>query len=470
MKKFVCFIFALIISITSVMCCFSTQKTESTFAVDFIEDTILNKSDILSENTSSVASCSSVRNNAPLNKATGKMLTGYTHTPSKNNAGEQKAKFTIQTFKVTEGQSVYMWLYFAETLPYDLTITFSNNDFSIYWYFNNGQVLNFMDNNGVKAVPYGWRLFEFVLAEAQTSDESVEVLGTEFTTMTFSYETSVEITTSVTCEGMSLYHVFLGDSYGNTTGVVYYQNFANFEISADFNSKLQGIYINDEIKINGVYDIFEYVVIGKYDLKNYSKLDDYTWSIVIRDADAKKITFDFGDTYTFEKKGWYSLNIKLTKIDGLTDEVVLNASYSLYCEEFGIGSFTKKNYYLETGTKNVLTFKASPNFVFDEEISISVSDKNIAEVVNYTNEGGTYYVTISARETGNVKLTIKASGHRNGYSETETYTCETTVYVNNADSYSGSIVLLWVIFGAFCVVLVSFIVISFVKARKFGVK
>jgi hypothetical protein len=286
--------------------------------------------------------------------------------------------------------------------------------------------------------------------------------------MNISYKQQLFVDKEVSTEGISFYHVFMADCYGDYSGICHYQNFTNFKVKDEFAQKLENIYLGDDFKINGIYDVFEYVIVGKYDLKNYSNLKDYNWSIVMKDADSDKIAVKFGEVYTFQKSGWYSVNIKLNRILNGEEDNVLNVPYSLYCDEFSMGSFPNKSYFFDEKTTNVIVFHLVDNFVPEGDFVVTVSDKKVAEVTNYEIKNGSCYVNVYAKTSGIIKLNISAYGAREGFSSEE-YSCQTTIYVNNV-SGEFSITLMWVVFGCFCAFLMLFMIISLVKARRFGVK
>lgn len=476
MKRLTCCIFAFILSIMTIVLGFCVPKNtnnvaSATTTSGFIESQITNKADLISVETNNFAGAVATKNNAPLNKDTKQMMDGYIITPSTNAAGEQRITVSINKFTATEGKSVFMWIYFEEVILYDLTISFvtSGNE-TISWVYNSGQLNNMVDDNGKVAVAYGWRLFEFALEDAEPSEGLVDkVYGTEFSFMKFSYAASVEVPDVSNPKGLSFYHVYVADAYKGS-GIIYYQSFSNFQVKEEFLQLLEGYFVNDNFKLNGIYDVFEYVIIGKYDLKNYAKLEDFTWSIVMQDSDSNETVIKFGETYTFQKSGWYSVNVKLTKVDGLSDEVVLNTSYTIYCEKFGMGSFLNANYFFDEKTENVIVFEIVEQFVLDGEIYVYTADKSLAEVTNYKVEDGVCYITIKTYSDGISTLTLEAEGHREGTDEVETFTYTVNMFIDADSSNSASLTFLWVIFGVFCTGLVTFLVISFVKSRKFGVK
>lgn len=471
MKKFLSFLLVMICVMGFMSPVFGMKKTHAETSSNFIEDVIKNKQDILSVQTNNLPLASATKNNSPFNTNTKQMLEGYTITPRVDNYGQQKITFSVIPFSAEAASSVFVWVYFEEVLSYDLTFAFTSaSNLSISWIFDGATLADMVDDGGKKVVPYGWKLFELKFANAVCDKEGEDFYDETFSTMTFSYKSPVSLSASVSAKGLSFYHVFKGDAYSETSQIVYYQKYSNFEVREDFASKLDGFYVGDDLKFNGIYDIFEYVVVGKYDLRNYSNLENYTWSIVLQNGESDSIAIKFGETYTFQDVGWYSINVKLAKVKGDNSEIVLNTSYSLYCDEFAMGSFANKSYFIYKDKETVISFKIADDFVFDDDISVSVAKEKIAEVVSCSEEDGMYHIKLNGLKTGNTKITVSGTGHRAGTTEIQEYSCQTTIYVSETGESSLSLTLTIIVFIAFCVGLVTFIVISFVKSRKFGVK
>ncbi len=469
MKRFICGVLAGLLGAVCIALGIPMQKnTNTTNAASstFVENQITNKQDLLAINASSIAGTTSSQNFAPIDKDTKEIMPGNTFTPTPNTYGGQRVSFSVPEFVISNKKSVFMWIYFPETIVFNLTIGFYTKgaDF-IYWDYNSGQLTNLVNDNGTVS-SYGWRLFEFQFENIESKDGDINVNGMTCTSMLFSYETEQDLPASE-MEGLSFYHIYLGDNYSKT-GIIYHQPFSNFEVKESFAESLEGYYINDDFKLNGIYDVFDYVVVGKYDLKNYSRLEDFTWTIVIKNPSGVDTTIKFGETYTFLEKGWYSINVKLTKNKG--NEVVLNTSYTLYCEKFGMGSFSNAKYIFEEKSENVITFTLSEQFVLDGELFVYTSDKKLVEVTNYVIREGVCYVKLKAHKDGLSSVTIEASGRRDGHTELENFQYTATIYIDAEDMSTMSTTIIWVVFGVFCAGFVTFLVISFVKARRFGVK
>ncbi len=478
MKKFLCFLLTIICSFGLVSPAFSAQKTYATNTEDstFVEDLIINKTDIVSEQTSSVPSATASQNKAPFNTHTEKMMSGYSIKPHVQNDGEQNFNMEISPFVPAEGKSVFLWIYFPEVLAYDLTISFSTTEnFSISWTFDSALILNILDDNGKYLIAYGWKLFELDFQEADLSDEAIDMYQHTFTTMNFSYLLpDPSLSETIFCEGLSFYHVFMGDSFSSSSSIAYYQKYANFKVKEDFAQKISSFYIGDSFKFY-VYDVFEYVVVGNNDLLNFSNLS-FTWFIVLQYPDEGiKKEIKFGETYTFEEPGYYSMNFKLVEGKDATSssdgKVVLNTSYSFDCENFTMGAFPNKSYFVYTMQDSVITYKASEDFCITGDFSVFIDNSNVATVVSYEKQSNTYYIKIQGLKQGNTKLTVSATGYRVGHeNKSETFVSKTTIYVNKTPEEPASTTLLMAVFIGFCAVMVVFVVISFVKARKIGVK
>ncbi|MBP3581123.1 MAG: hypothetical protein J6J33_00030, partial [Clostridia bacterium] len=131
--------------------------------------------------------------------------------------------------------------------------------------------------------------------------------------------------------------------------------------------------------------------------------------------------------------------------------------------------YLNSSYRIDKGDKYVVPFKLAPNFIVEEDISVTVGDKSVAKASYYV-EDGVCYIMIEGVDEGKSLLTVTMVGKREGFDKTSTYTYTTDVIILDSGTSVVSMVLLWSFFGVICAGLVIFLIISFVKARKFGVK
>lgn len=476
-KRILSLILGIMCGITLVFTGFSAPKTKnSVFAAEgvFSEETLQNKQDIIGI-TGTYANTTALSNAAPFDKKNKVMMSGCSYALAASESGQINTKINVGTegsFEANSNESVFLWIYFPQFLFYELKIGFYNTQQKgIYWHFEDAILLDELNDYGAKGYAYGWRLFELKFADAKLSGLD-SAYGTTYSIFEIVYQVPDGTqTTETVAESLSIYHVYKATSF-NRTGVCQYQNYTMFELKNSFNDKLRNLYTNDSIKFNGIYDIFEYVIIGNKDVKSYSDLSTYTWSIILNDSTTSVIDIVYGEEYTFKREGWYSINIKLfkkTTQSGITtNDTVLNTSSSFYITQFNMGSFSGNNYFFKVGTKHSVKFTMVDSFVLDGDIVVTVNNKNVASVTHYI-EGNLCYVVVELLDVGNAKITLSARGHRDGYSEIKTYTSTLDIHVTYGEN-RGSNVFLWMCFGGFCVTLVTYAVISFVKARKFGVK
>lgn len=477
-KRILSLILGIMCGITLVFAGFCVPKTKNNaFAGDvkFSESSLQNKQDIIGSN-GSFSNAVALSHAAPFDKENKTMMQGNAYAPSWSSSGQINTKINFSSggtpFVAETGESVYVWLYFPQFLLYELKLGFyTAQQKGVYWQFEDAELLDELNDGGNKLFAYGWRLFELNFNDA-------ELVGLDSPyESTFSiFEIVYQIpdntqTTETVSESLSFYHVYKADSFGRT-GVVQYQDYTLFELKQSFNTKLKNLYVGDSLKFNGIYDIFEYVVVGNKDVKNYTDLSAYRWSIILNDTNSATLDVEYGEEYTFQNRGWYSINVKLYKTttqSGVTStDIVLNTSSSFYIEKFNIGTFDGNNYFFEIGKKYSVKFIMAADFVLDGDIVISVSNKKLASTTYYI-EGNLCYVTVDVLDLGNGTITLTASGHREGYSNVETYSSTMHFYTTYGDQNTSE-TFLWICFGGFCVILVSYVIISVVKSRKFGVK
>ena len=477
-KRILSLILGIMCGITLVFAGFCAPKIQNNaFADDvkFSESSLQNKQDIIGENAS-ISGATALAHSAPFDKENKTMMQGYSYAPLWSSSGQINSKINFSTggtpFVANDGESVYVWLYFPQFLLYELKLGFYNaQQKGVYWQFDDAVLLDELNDGGKKLFAYGWRLFELNFADAELVGLD-SAYGTTFSIFEIVYQLPDNTqTTETVSESLSFYHVYKADSFG-ATGVKYYQDFTLFELKPSFNTKLKNLYIGDSLKFNGIYDIFEYVIVGNKDVKNYTNLTAYRWSIILNDTNSATLDVEYGEEYTFQNRGWYSINVKLykttTQSGVTTTSIVLNTSSSFYIEKFNIGAFSGNNYSFEIGKSYAVKFLMADDFVLDSDIVISVSNKKLASATYYI-EGNLCYITVDVLDLGNGTITLTASGHREGYSEIETYSSSVNFFTTYGDQNTSE-TFLWICFGGFCVILVSYGIISFVKARKFGVK
>ncbi len=478
MKRILSLILGIMCGITFGFACICVPKTKTEASISsgiFDESLLVDKQDIIGVNAS-FSSMTAKLNATPFDKETKAMMPGFAYAPNTSTDGQINTKIdfssTTSEFVAQVGQSVYVWLYFPANLYYELKLGFYNSSGNgVYWYFDTAELSNLLSDNGTKTYGYGWRLFELNFKDAALKNVD-SAYTSSYSVFEIVYKKSdlIDSASEVT-ESLSFYHVYKASSFGNT-GVCKYQNYAVFELKQDFLNSLENIFVGDALKYNGIYDVFEYVIVGNKDLKNYSDIANFSWLFVISDANSEKITIKYGEEYTFKNSGWYSINVKLYKTVGQGEQqsakVLLNTSTSFFIDEFGMGSFSGNNYFFEKGSKHLIKFTFTEGFVIDDEIVVTAGNKRIANATYYI-EGNNCYVVLDLLKVGTTKITISAKGHREGYTKVETYSKTLDIHVKKGED-KASKVLLWVSFGIFCATGATYLVISFVKARRFGVK
>lgn len=474
MKRILSFGLVAFLSIAYLMLCFPVQKFSRNAiaaSVDVVtsEKDIKNKAELLSTERHGYVEGQATESQhaSPVDSETKEMMPGYVITPKYDKYGQTTVSFPLSPKEWKEGQSIFMWIYIPELWFYDLKITFGTASSKASWTFAGGVLNNMASENGSRSNYYGWKLFEFLIKDAD--ENSADLEGLNISTMTISYKSESSDLTVEEAEPVSFYHIFLGDSILYDTGIVYHQNYSMFKLKDELTSALNGIYLGDSVKFSGVFDIFEYVYVGKMDLKNFNDVNRFTWVVVIRDADSNLINLKFGQTYTFAYEGYYSVNIKLFEKKSIDTITIVNTSQSIYVDEFGAGAFSQSKYTLKAGKDYEITFKLTEGFSLTSDIVVESNNKNAATVSYYV-KNDICYINVSAVKRGRADLTIRLSGTRNVEdAETINYTYSTSLKILKGEK-TWEIVMIWIVFGIFCAGLLVFLAISFVKARKFDVK
>lgn len=473
MKKIISLLFAVLISVSCLMLVFPL-KTMSANAADVYfhsESQILNKETLIGteKHNYSATVATEELNSCPLSLDTYKAMSGYIVSPVMDKYAQINSTFMLENANFSENKSIYMWMYFPELPLYDLQITLRASDSSVIsWTFESDDLLSMITENSLRSVYCGWKFIEFSINDSDQAKQGIPFTDKQLVSMNITFKPPVNISIETESETISFYNVYMADSFSGESQILYHQDYTSFKIKDDFLSNINRYYLNDTFKINGIFEVFDTVFVGKLDIRNYGAVSRFTWKVVIQSDVSAAEVLDFGQGYNLKREGWYSVNIKLVEnIDG-TDTVILNTSHSFYCEKFNPGYFDKTNYYFDVNKKYIIKFHVSSNTDY-EDIVVEIADKNIANSTYYVKDG-VCYIEIEPLKKGKTDLSLALKAKRADLSvEKETFEYNVKIRV---DDYDITIerTIMWVIFGVFCVAILIFVVISFVKARKFSVK
>lgn len=471
MKKKISVFFALLFLMVSVMPLFlHGQKTKIANAetISFSEDTLKNKTDIISPERNSFSDSSATLDNSPFDQSKGKVMDGYTVTPNADEYGQVNSYYSIDEVNIKSNQSIYIWVYIPDTMLYDFSIILNSSaGKTLSFEILSSELYNIIISKmGISSI-YGWKLFELPVKNATEKLKDETLKDFNFDSVRVKYVAPTNESKSKYSEKFSFYHIYVADSFYGETTIAEYCNYANYKVKDSFMSKMNNLYVGDSIKVMSSSEIFEYMYIGKNNVVKYPNLN-LTWSLFVSNENGKSYEMKFGNSYTFDYKGYYTVGVKVYEKRSMLSNLVVNYSDAYYVEEFDFGSM-KSEYTFKKGEENIIKFQFTPDFVLDGEVNVSISDKNIASESHYI-KNNVLYITISAVKYGSVELKVSAKGYRQGETKLQDFEQIATIDITQDNTQTWEMWVLWITFGVFCACLLIFMVISFVKARKSGVK
>lgn len=477
MKKQLSFIFALIISITSVMFAFSwlfqpKLKTNAYINIDFNENDLVGKKDIVDPNNVDASFFSDmVLNQNPFNLSTRTMMTGYSIVPKTTNSLKDiDSAYVVDEFSVNTSESIFMWIFIPSDYYFDLTIAFEDEQSNrISWTITRSRLTGLLSDSNADKFDYGWKLFEFCVSDADMNDEvKTNIFSYKFKTLKVSYINNTGIYIESNKNKFSFYHVFLAQSYSNHTTIVDSQSYVQYQLNPNFVGD-KTYYIDDEVLFTNIKSIFDVLIVGQNDLREYSN-SNYSFEISVQNPEGDVVSKYFGEKFIFDTIGYHRVSITIKEYRSDASEVVFFEQMDFFVDYFSMGAFTNVNYVFEADEKTEISFKFSKSFLMqNEDIKVESSDKTIAEVTHYIKDG-VCYVQVKGLKEGKFDLIVKANGSRAGTYDVKEYSVKTAAKVVDSDKKSTSEVILWTVLAVYGGGFAIFVVISLVKARQVGVK
>ena len=118
----------------------------------------------------------------------------------------------------------------------------------------------------------------------------------------------------------------------------------------------------------------------------------------------------------------------------------------------------------------LLTFRFSDNIQMTENYEITI-DNNNAEIDTYYEENGILYIQVSGVSAGVSTLNISAKASSKLNEEARDFTSSAEIQIlSTKEKVDVFMVIIWATFGCFCGVILIYMTISLVKARKNDVK
>lgn len=429
--------------------------------------------DISLINISSSANANRVKNNSLVMQGTIGFIDGYIYSPKQNdNAKNQTIILSTSGATISTSKSLFLWVFIPSIIVQNLVIVASdNNSNSLMWQMSGTAYsdscydlsLTEMINSYNGTLSRGWKLLELSVSDAKV------VGGSEFEIEMISINAGYNNDFSQDDDAnFCVFYPFVATKTVETTSIVDHQEYVVYAEKENFLNLTQSIYVGDSVEISSIKDFFSYVVVGNQNiLQNQT---GYAWNVSLTKptGSAKTLTFDKKLEIVFDETGYYLIDISLTT-SSQDFYALISENYNIYAEDFVFGYFQKTEFDVINGSQNLIVFTFSDDFAYDETqpINIEFSNKNLLSATYYI-DNGKVYITMSAKDIGKSTLSLSLSGTKLGEAETQIYTSKINININ--EQKENNFILLWIIFGILMVGFVVYLVISFVKARRFGVK
>lgn len=465
LRKILCFCLA-------ILCCLPffahSNNLLKTNAVN--ENEFVNVSEI---KINSSLNCNKEKNKSLIKKGTSDFVSEYTYSPKQDaNENNQTMIFSTDIVEFNDNQSLFLWVFIPNIIVQDLTIIVSDNGFnSMTWNFSGLRITASNDSLSLisliesyhGSVKRGWKLLELAKEDAIVEGSSTF----EIKTLSIKVGYNDELETKDDSE-FAMTYPFLANKLKNKTNITTHQGYVVYAEKQSFLDAKESLYVDDKIEINSIKDLFSYVVIGKQNiLENQS---GYVWNILLTKPSGatQTISLDRKIDIIFEESGYYLIDVNLTTSDQDFYSLV-SENYNIYVEKFSFGYFQKNEYKIIKDTQNQIVFSLADNFSIEEDsdIVVEIADKNIFDATYYL-ENGKIYLNILAKNEGKSNLKISVSGMKLNETQNEIYQSEINIIVEEAKS--PSYLAIWVVFWCLIFGLIVYLIILFVKSRRFGVK
>lgn len=465
MKRFLhmvmCIVFGIMLVVPNFCMTRSTSKTYAS-GIDLDSNKFDDVIDIIGINCNGVDDKYLFTEGLPYDSVARKFMDGKYITPSQNEYASGSFSYSVSSKRLGSSQSIYVFFFIPDENFNTLKVSVSSLGSDLLtWTFTIAELkIMFSTDLLYGSLVDGWYLLEMPI---NGSDQNVSggPSSVQFDKVTISY-TKDESKTERSSNYFSIYHMFIANSLKSGKNLAKKYSYFVMEFNMDFIKKLKNLYIGDYVLFSSRTEIFTALYAGKVNLLKSTSLI-YDLSIQIKAGSDSNEDIKIGKKYNLKKQGLYNIYFQISG-QSISSNII---SKEFYVDEYSVG-YLKSSYELNKGT-NTIVFQMSNDFISDRDVVVETSNNSIATATYYI-EDGNLYICVDGKKRGTTDLSVTFFGHRDGKTEQAEYTYETSVVVQKNGQSTYSIILLWSFFGVVCAVFLVFLIILFVKARRFGVK
>lgn len=421
---------------------------------------------------SSSANSSREKNKSLLKKDSSEFYDGYIYSSKDVTNQIQTITLVTSETELSENQSLYVWVFIPSVMVGDLNISVSDGTGNMLSWGMSGLELTEESNYNLSLIDIiisyngrltrGWKLLELTQNDAQKNGELNAIK--QFSVSYKNYGSSEE-----NQDSFAVSYPFVADKFGEKAAVVHHQEYVVYAQKQTFLEQTENIYVGDNVIIKTAKEIFSYAIVGRQNVLVDSS--GFVWNAFFTNPTGAVQTFTLDRQIEIgvEQEGYYLFEINLTT-STQDSYALISEGFNLFVEEFKFGYFQKSKIDVVTQSENIVTFTFSSDFQLDENqpLQIDVDNKNIADATYYE-ENGKCFITVIAKSKGETTLKLSAAGQRIGETGSSNHEAELTIAVGEIEK-NNSVVAIWVCFGIMMAGFVVYLIISFVKSRRFGVK
>ncbi len=410
------------------------------------------------------------QNRSLVEKGSSEFASGFVYSPNKAASGKNQT-IVLSTSKLLfdESKSLFLWCFIPSLKVQDLEVVASDGANEIVWSHKGlageqatiKETISEMITNFNGTLKKGWKLFEFVKSDGLATGQSVFEISSLKIKASFNSDSEDDQEFSVTAP-------FLAQKTSGKTKIVAHQEYV---VYAEKQNKLanSNFYVGDKFSVSSEKDFFSYVVVGKQNL--FEDKTGFSWNIQLtKPSGARKFfTLDQTREILFDEVGYYLIDVNLTSAAQDYNNLI-SENFNIYAENFAFGYFQKQSFDVFLGSKTQIVFSLSTDFSLENETLVSVKlGNNLLGEAAYYIEGGKIFIEIDAKTLTNSELMVTATGTKSGETEPKEYQVSAVINVKNATENNSKTVI-WVVFGILMAGFFIYLVILFVKSRRFGVK